>query len=195
MGVLRLRLLGEFGADDGDKPVNIASKKGQALLAILALSDDQRQSRDKLTLLLWGDRPEERARHSLRQIVLTLRKNLGDSLSGVIISDGDWLTLDTNGVDVDTLDFERLAAAGETGFTRAGLGAVRRRAARRSEHPFPPSSKAGWPGSVFAFAISPWAAYRAWPSEKTRREMPSGRSKLPRKCWRLTLRTSRPIDT
>ena len=60
MTELRLRLLGEFelGDRDGDS-IPIPGRKAQALLAYLALTNGQRESREKLADLLWGDRPDE----------------------------------------------------------------------------------------------------------------------------------------
>ena len=109
--LLKLRLLGTFRAQTGDgRDIVLPSKKGQALLAYLALNARQPQGRDKLTTLLWGDRPDEQARHSLRQCVLTTRKALGADAAGVLTSDSDWIALDARSVEIDALSFERLAA-------------------------------------------------------------------------------------
>jgi len=48
-----------------------------AILAVLAAEGDRRVSRERLTGLFWPDVDEERARHSLRQALYTLRQEVG----------------------------------------------------------------------------------------------------------------------
>ena len=113
MASLKLQLLGQFRAQSGaGATLSIASKKGQALLAYLALTAGQRHSRDKLAILLWSDRPDDRARHSLRQCVLTLRKVLGSDAESALLADDEGLWLDAEEVEVDALAFEQLVAVG-----------------------------------------------------------------------------------
>jgi DNA-binding SARP family transcriptional activator/TolB-like protein/Tfp pilus assembly protein PilF len=113
MASLKLQLLGQFRAQNGaGGSLSIASKKGQALLAYLALTAGQRHSRDKLAMLLWSDRPDDRARHSLRQCVLTLRKVLGSDAESALLADDEGLWLDAEQVEVDALAFEQAVAAG-----------------------------------------------------------------------------------
>jgi adenylate cyclase len=83
--------------------VEVPGKKAQGLLAYLALPSGRRHSREHLAGLLWGDMPEERARHNLRQCVSALRRILGD---GVIAADGDALYLDPRVVEVDVAALE-----------------------------------------------------------------------------------------
>jgi DNA-binding SARP family transcriptional activator/TolB-like protein len=112
MASLKLQLLGQFRAQSGaGAPLSIASKKGQALIAYLALTAGQRHSRDKLAMLLWSDRPDERARHSLRQCVLTLRKDLGSEADSVLLADDEGLSLRAGEVEVDAQIFEEAATA------------------------------------------------------------------------------------
>jgi len=113
MASLKLQLLGQFRAESGaGGTLAIASKKGQALIAYLALTAGQRHSRDKLAMLLWSDRPDDRARHSLRQCVLTLRKVLGSEAESALLADDEGLSLDAEDVEVDALAFEQAVAAG-----------------------------------------------------------------------------------
>ena len=48
-----------------------------AILAVLAAEGDRRVSRERLTGLFWPDADEDRARHSLRQALYTLRQEVG----------------------------------------------------------------------------------------------------------------------
>ncbi len=112
MASLKLQLLGQFRAQSGaGGPLAIASKKGQALIAYLALTAGQRHNRDKLAMLLWSDRPDDRARHSLRQCVLTLRKVLGREAESALLADDEGLSLDSADVEVDAWAFEQAVAA------------------------------------------------------------------------------------
>ena len=56
--------------------IRIASRKGRALLAYLALRPGESHSRDRLATLLWEDADEELARTSLRQALAAVRKSL-----------------------------------------------------------------------------------------------------------------------
>ncbi|MCH7864674.1 MAG: winged helix-turn-helix domain-containing protein, partial [Proteobacteria bacterium] len=113
MGKLRINLFGRFGVVDGDGgAISIPGKKPRALLAYLALNAGKPQSRDHLAALLWGERFDEQARQSLRQGISKLRKALGDGATEVLVSDGDGVMLNADAADIDTADFERLAAEG-----------------------------------------------------------------------------------
>ncbi len=86
--VVRLRLFGRFSAaGDGSPPLplRIASKKGIALLAYLALHPEHTVGREKLATLLWGDRPDQQARLNLRQCILSLRNALAPATNGLFV--------------------------------------------------------------------------------------------------------------
>src|SRR3989304_7307876 len=77
MASVQIRLLGRFQAiASSGREVRLAARKGQLLLAVLAAHAPDPVSRERLVGLLWGDLPEERARHSLRQLLSTMRKQL-----------------------------------------------------------------------------------------------------------------------
>ena len=113
MGKLRINLFGRLRIADGDgAAISVPGKKPRALLAYLALNAGKPQSRDHLAALLWGERFDEQARQSLRQGISKLRKALGDGSPEVLVTDGDGVMLNTDAADIDTADFERLAAEG-----------------------------------------------------------------------------------
>ena len=58
----------------GQAPVRFPADKVQALLVYLAVEADRPHRRESLAGLLWPDRPEETARHSLSQALLRLRR-------------------------------------------------------------------------------------------------------------------------
>ena len=81
MTCLDLRLLGGFEARlKGGPAIDLPTKKTKLLLAYLALPPGEAHPRQKLANLLWSDRGDEQARHSLRDALSALRKELGDPL-------------------------------------------------------------------------------------------------------------------
>jgi DNA-binding SARP family transcriptional activator len=113
MAVLKVALLGTFEARLGSgAAITFPRKKSEALLAYLALHPGQVQARDKLAALLWGDVSDERARHSLRQALVTLRRALPGQAAACLVEEGDTIKLDPGAVEVDVALFERLAAEG-----------------------------------------------------------------------------------
>jgi PAS domain S-box-containing protein len=72
------------------------------LAAYLAIHPERRFSREKIAGLLWGDKDEARARHSLSQALSDLRRTFGDQL---VLGDSQfvWSPSDAIGVDVARL--------------------------------------------------------------------------------------------
>src|SRR5262245_41908230 len=110
MARLTLTLLGSFQARVDDRAVGVSTKKGQALLAYLAMPAGKVHPRDKLATLLWGDLGDVPARAGLRQVLFTLRRILGDP--NPLGLDGETVALDPDGVDTDVGEFQRCAARG-----------------------------------------------------------------------------------
>lgn len=75
-------------------------RKNVALLAYLALSPEYCRTRDHLLGLLWPEKSEDRARHSLNEAIRRLRGGLGAER---IISRGDAVTLNDERLEVDAL--------------------------------------------------------------------------------------------
>lgn len=111
MELLSLRLFGDVKLLRGPTQEIALPRRTQLLLAYLALNTEQRHSRDKLAALLWQDRPEEQARHSLRQCLFTLGKALGDDQPPLVLAARNQLSLDSDRVAVDVWRFERHVAA------------------------------------------------------------------------------------
>src|SRR5262245_1101400 len=113
MAALAIALLGTFEARlDSGAVVAFPRKKSEALLAYLALRPGQMQARDKLAALLWGESSDERARHSLRQALATLRRVLRGAAERCLVEQGDAVGLNPSAVEVDVTLFERLTADG-----------------------------------------------------------------------------------
>lgn len=112
-GVLQLALLGGFAARPASGPaLSLPRKKSEALLAYLAMHTGQAQARDKLAALLWGDASDTRARHSLRQALVALRRAIPRGRAPLLVEDGDAVALNPAAVDVDVARFEALIADG-----------------------------------------------------------------------------------
>ncbi len=108
--MIRCRTLGslEISLEGEPAPAELLWKKNAALLVYLARTPDRRRTREHLCGLLWGDRPEEAARHSLNEALRVIRRNAGDD---VVESDARQVTLSRTAV---VLDVDELAALAET---------------------------------------------------------------------------------
>jgi DNA-binding SARP family transcriptional activator/tetratricopeptide (TPR) repeat protein len=106
--MLQLFTLGELRlvADDG----SLLSRRGKPLLLLtyLARRASRPVARGELAALLWGERDEARARHSLRQALLELHRLVGDGLQVTPES----AQLDMRNIQLDVELFERDVAAG-----------------------------------------------------------------------------------
>ena len=113
MGELSLQLLGAFRVLDGSgREIRIASRKGRALLAYLAVRSGESHARDRLATLLWEDADEELARTSLRQALAALRKALPTQAQPALISDTESVGIDSALVRSDIAEFRRSLMSG-----------------------------------------------------------------------------------
>lgn len=110
MTELSLRLLGDVAllTANGTR-VQLPAGKVRAVLVYLAAEPGRSYSRAHLATLLWGDRPEKAARHSLSQALTTLRRTAGRIVVPVA-GNPELLTLDSKRVAVDVAQFRALAA-------------------------------------------------------------------------------------
>jgi predicted ATPase/DNA-binding SARP family transcriptional activator len=118
MGRVRIRLLGEFGIDRGDVPVDPREwrlRKARTLVKLLALAPGQRLHRDVLLDLLWPGRPAGSAVNNLHQALHVARRVLaGDGTrAGLMELQNDLVVLRVDApVEVDVSRFRELAAGG-----------------------------------------------------------------------------------
>src|SRR5262245_35745420 len=112
MAHLGLRLLGGFGLETDGRRLRLPSRKAQALLAYLALRPGRAHTREALTTLLWSDTTGTRARQSLRQTVLRVRRVFAAVRNRGFVVEGERVSLDAAAVGVDVARFERLARQG-----------------------------------------------------------------------------------
>ncbi len=112
--MIRCRTLGpvEVSLDDGAAPPELLWRKNLALLVYLARSPKRTRAREHLIGLLWGDKPEAAARHSLNEAVRVLRRYAGED---GIETAGGHVRLDPAAVELDTDRLETLRTANDYG--------------------------------------------------------------------------------
>src|SRR6185295_10305892 len=103
------RVLGPVQVLAGSGPVELASGRQVALLALLLIAGDEVVSRDRLIDALWGETPPPTATNALQVQVHALRKRLGAER---IAREGVGYRLCREPEEVDLGRFERLLAAG-----------------------------------------------------------------------------------
>ena len=104
------RTLGPVQAilQDGSAPADLQWAKNLALLVYLARSPEGTRTREHLIGLLWGDKPESKARQSLNTALSLLRGYAGDE---GVVSDSTRVSLRPGGVQLDTEQLEAFLAA------------------------------------------------------------------------------------
>ena len=104
--------------------IELPTRKAEALLAYLACRAGEAQPRDRLTALLWGERADAQARHSLSQTLTSIRRALNGAAS-ILSVDRDTVTLRPCAADIDIVAFKRLAAGNSPEDLRAAADLYR----------------------------------------------------------------------
>src|SRR2546430_11016320 len=100
-----------------DAPAELLWRKHIALLVYLARSPRKSRTREHLIGLLWSDRDQRQARHSLSEALRVLRRALGDER---LLADVDQIRLAADAVTLDCDRFAELCERSEWA-TAAGL--------------------------------------------------------------------------
>jgi DNA-binding SARP family transcriptional activator/TolB-like protein len=106
--MLTLRTLGELRLETGSTARLSSPRKELTLLAFLARRSPRSAEREELAELLWGDRDSGKARQSLRQALLELKRLVGDGL----VLESNKVRLATGAVALDASLFQSDVAAG-----------------------------------------------------------------------------------
>jgi len=106
--VFVLRTLGELRLSGAAGELLPGRHRDLALLAYIARRGSGSLARAELAALLWGERPEATARHSLRQVLLRLKRALAGSLD----VRADSVSLAAGAVELDVAALEADLAAG-----------------------------------------------------------------------------------
>lgn len=103
--MIRCRVLGpvEVEVDGGPAPSELLWRKHLALLIYLARSPRQTRTREHLTGVLWPDKEESAARHSLNEALRIIRRTAGenaiDASAGKVRLSDDIVSLDCDDLD------------------------------------------------------------------------------------------------
>jgi tetratricopeptide (TPR) repeat protein len=99
-----LSLLGPFRLTDRDGvPLTISSKKGVALIAMLAMSPNGERARAWLQERLWGSRGKVQARASIRRELSNLRFALRDAFEDLLQVDSGRVRLRLETINIDVV--------------------------------------------------------------------------------------------
>jgi DNA-binding SARP family transcriptional activator len=112
MGRLTFRLFGGFEARRSAGPPVLPPNKARALLAYLACTPGQPHARDQIAALLWGDKEEKQARHSLRQVISAIRKAFPDESPECLLLEADTIALEPSAMEVDVAAFDQFVSDG-----------------------------------------------------------------------------------
>ena len=109
--MFRLRVLGGFALEgpSGAAPPTRPQRRGDAVLAVLAVCGDRGCTRERLVALLWPESDEARARQGLRDALYAIRRALAP---GAVPSGGRLLRLDPTVVVSDVLSFTQALDSG-----------------------------------------------------------------------------------
>lgn len=126
-GKLSLRLIGAFQLvlEPDHRPVNVKNKKARALLAYLAMQPDLLAPRTKLANMFWPDCTDANARHSLRQCLVSLRKELHAVSPDLVQVSGETIALDAQFIEADASRLLELDLRTERSQLAAVLPSVR----------------------------------------------------------------------
>ncbi|MCG8546977.1 MAG: hypothetical protein MJE12_22505 [Alphaproteobacteria bacterium] len=120
---LSLSVFGGFVVRDPvGADISLPTRKTRALLGYLAVNADQPQPRERLAALLWSDRSDQQARHSLNQALASIRRLGGEADIELLDGGSEHVMLRTEAVDADVVRFRALIdnAPGEAAALYAG---------------------------------------------------------------------------
>lgn len=166
--MLRLCLWGTFRVYDTDgSRIDLSSRKGAVLMAMLATAPGGERTRTWLQDRLWGSRQREQAQQSLRRELAELRKVFADR-PGLFAADRERIRIDTAQVNIDRSDalagaifLEGIDLPGEEGFEE--WLRERRRLDEEGAETAPPLRQASLPASVVDVA-APAAGFGGKPA-------------------------------
>ena len=110
---LALTLLGEPALRLRGTAIRIPNRKLMCMLAYLALNPDGRETRERLTGLLWSESDEKLARGSLRQAISAFRKVAAELGYEGFATDRAAVGLDLGALKVDVAEVEAHCAPGD----------------------------------------------------------------------------------
>ncbi len=129
MARIRVVLLGGFAAFGPDgEALALPTRKAEALIALLACRAGEAQPRERLTALLWGDRSDRQARHSLSQTLTSIRATIGDE-PDPFAAERETLAANPDAIGADVIDLLKSCRARRSRQPANGSGPLSRSAA------------------------------------------------------------------
>jgi DNA-binding SARP family transcriptional activator len=112
--VIHCRTLGpiDVTVDGAAPPPALLWRKNLALLVYLACSPKHSRTREHLTGLLWAEKPDSAARHSLREAIRVLRRAVGEE---GLTTQHEQVRLAQGAVRLDLEEFEAMESAADWG--------------------------------------------------------------------------------
>ena len=120
--VVEFRILGPLEVVDDDRAVVLGGQKQRALLGLLLVRAGQVVSTDKLVDELWGEEPPKSAKNSLQNLVVQLRKLLGQD---ALVTRPPGYVLQVESGQTDLGRFELLVAQARTAEPAARAAGLR----------------------------------------------------------------------
>jgi predicted ATPase/DNA-binding SARP family transcriptional activator len=149
-------ILGPLEVRDGEAPVRVPGAKERALLADLVVNAGRVVSADRLVEDLWGEDPPGNPANTLQGRVSALRRALGPSGSGLVVTRPPGYLLEVDRERVDAARFEGLVAEAEAAGPARAAGLLA-------------EALGLWRGAALAeFADRPWAQAEAARLEELR---------------------------
>jgi DNA-binding SARP family transcriptional activator/pimeloyl-ACP methyl ester carboxylesterase len=125
MAQIHVNLLGGFAAFGPEAaPLALPTRKAEAVLALLLCRSGEAQPRERLTSLLWGDRGDKQARHSLSQTLTAIRGAIGDA-PDPFIAERETLAIDPAAIGSDVIELASLAGRDDPESLRAAADLCR----------------------------------------------------------------------
>jgi DNA-binding SARP family transcriptional activator/pimeloyl-ACP methyl ester carboxylesterase len=125
MARIYVSMLGGFAAVGPDRgPLALPTRKAEAVLALLLCRSGEAQPRERLTGLLWGDRGDKQARHSLSQTLTAIRGAIGDA-PDPFVAERETLAIEPGAIGADVIDLAALAERDDVEGLRAAADLCR----------------------------------------------------------------------
>ena len=125
MARIYVSMLGGFAAVGPDgAPLALPTRKAEAVLALLLCRVGEAQPRERLIGLLWGDRGDRQARHSLSQTLTAIRGAIGIA-PDPFIAERETVAIEPGAIGADVIDLAALAERDDLDSLRAAADLCR----------------------------------------------------------------------
>ena len=125
MARIYISMLGGFAAIGPDgAPLALPTRKAEAVLALLLCRAGEAQPRERLTGLLWGDRGDKQARHSLSQTLTAIRGAIGEG-ADPFVAERETVAIAPGVIGADVVDLAMLTERDDLESLRAAADLCR----------------------------------------------------------------------